>query len=174
MNDQRFNSLHLEASPRREDYRKARARLLGGCGQHTLMCDRERLEELAEAGPHTLIERPAEKPIGVHFWLQDPEGIYPLKTGLNSVGRMPDNDVVIADGSVSRRHCAIVVHAGDGCELHDTASKNGTFLNGKRIHGPTRLVPGDEIRMCDHKIVFQSDTPRPADAEDPAHAPTLG
>ena len=63
MNDQRFNSLHLEASPRREDFRKARARLLGMCGQHTLMCDQERWAELAEAGPHTLIERPGEPPL---------------------------------------------------------------------------------------------------------------
>jgi hypothetical protein len=173
MNDQRFNSLHLEASPRREDFRKARARLLGVCGEHTLMCDQERLAELAEAGPHTLIERPGEKPIGVHFWLKDGDGIYPLKVGLNSVGRMPDNDVIVPDGSVSRRHCAIVVHAGDGCELHDTASKNGTFLNGKRIHGPTRLSHGDEIRMCDHKIVFQTDAP-PSNADDPARAPTIG
>jgi len=174
MNDQRFNSLHLEASPRREEFRKARARLLGVCGEHTLMCDKERLAELAEAGPHTLIEQPSEMPVGVHFWLQDGAGIFPLKVGLNSVGRMPDNDVVIADGSVSRRHCAIVVHAGDGCELHDTASKNGTFLNGKRIHGPTRLVHGDEIRMCEHKIIFQSDTPPSSNENDPARCPTIG
>ena len=111
------------------------------------------------------IERPGEKPTGIHFWLQDGEGIYPLKVGLNSVGRMPDNDVIVPDGSVSRRHCAIIVHAGDGCELHDTASKNGTFLNGQRIQGPTRLAHGDEIRMCDHKIIFQTDTP-PAEAGD--------
>jgi hypothetical protein len=174
MNDQRFNSLHLEASPRREEFRKARARLLGMCGQHTLMCDRDRMDEAAEVGPHTLIERPAERPVGVHFWLQDDDGIYPLKTGLNSIGRMPDNDVIMPDGSVSRRHCAILVHADDGCELHDTASKNGTFLNGQRIHGPTRLVHGDEIRMCDHKIVFQTDSTTPADVNDPARAPTIG
>lgn len=173
MNDQRFNSLHLEANPRREDFRRARARLLGMCGQHTLMCDRDRLAELAEAGPHTLIEHPSEKPAELHFWVQDSEGMFPLKPGLNSIGRMPDNDVVIADGSVSRRHCAIVVHATRGCELHDTASKNGTFLNGKRIQGPTRLVHGDEIRMCDHKIIFQSDD-APAEIDDPARCPTLG
>ncbi len=174
MNDQRFNSLHLEASPRREEFRKARARLLGMCGQQTLMCDKDRLAELAEAGPHTLIERPAEMPVGVHFWLQDSSGVFALKVGLNSVGRLPDNDVIIPDGSVSRRHCAIVVHAGDGCELHDTASKNGTFLNGKRIQGPTKLAHGDEIRMCDHKIIFQSDSPPRSDEHDPARAPTIG
>ena len=127
----------------------------------------------AKAGRAPLIERPAERPVGVRL-VKNEDGIYPLKTGLNSVGRMPDNDVVVSDGSVSRRHCAILVHSGDGCELHDTALEEADFLNGKRIHGPTRLVGGDEIRMCNHKIVFQSDTPRPPTRSTPAHAPTLG
>jgi pSer/pThr/pTyr-binding forkhead associated (FHA) protein len=86
---------------------------------------------------------------------------------------MPDNDVVMADGSVSRRHCAIVLHASRGCEIHDTASKNGTYLNGKRILGPTRLVAGDEIRMSDHTIVFQSDHAIP-DQLSPGMCPTIG
>jgi hypothetical protein len=173
MSDERFNSIHLEASPRREEFRRARALLFGNCGQHTLAIDGDRLAEIAEAGPHTLIERPSEKPQDLHSWLKDTDGLYPLKPGLNSIGRMPDNDVVISDGSVSRRHCAIVVHAQGGCEIHDTASKNGTFLNGKRIQGPTRLVAGDEICMCDHKIVFQSDS-NPPSPQDPGHCPTIG
>jgi pSer/pThr/pTyr-binding forkhead associated (FHA) protein len=70
---------------------------------------------------------------------------------------------------VSRRHCAILVHLTTGCELHDTASKNGTFLNGNRLAGPTRLSPGDEIRMCDrHLVFFSADDPAPA-----AHDQTL-
>jgi hypothetical protein len=173
MNDQRFNSIHLEIPARREEFRQARARMLGGCGTHTLALDRDRYEEAGEAGPYTLIQFPADKPSGVAFWLKDLSGIYPLKQGLNSVGRMPDNDVIVTDGSVSRRHCAIVVHSSRGCELHDTASKNGTFLNGKRIAGPTRLVNGDEIRMCDHTIIFQSSDAAPA-ADAPEYAPTLG
>src|SRR5262245_47785141 len=120
MNDQRFNSVHLELPVRREEFRRARAKLLGACGMQTLALDRERVEEAAEAGPCTLIERLNEIPEAVNFWLTDCDGNYPLKPGLNSVGRMPDNDVVIADGSVSRRHCAVVVHSQRGCELHDT------------------------------------------------------
>lgn len=173
MSDQRFNSVHLELPARREEFRRARAKLLGACGMQTLALDRERVEEAAEAGPCTLIERPSEIPAAVTFWLTDNDGNYPLKPGLNSVGRMPDNDVVIADGSVSRRHCAVVVHSQRGCELHDTASKNGTFLNGKRIQGPTKLVSGDEIRMCDHTVVFNSSLPAPP-GNAPGFAPTLG
>jgi pSer/pThr/pTyr-binding forkhead associated (FHA) protein len=86
----------------------------------------------------------------------DRDYVYPLKIGLNTIGRMPDNDIVLEDAYVSRRHCAILVHAGDFCELHDVASKNGTLLNGHKIHGPTRLKSGDEIRMCNRNLVFMS------------------
>ena len=80
------------------------------------------------------------------------------------VGRSPDNDVVLDDAYVSRRHCAVLVHAGDRCELHDVASKNGTYLNGQKICGPTRLKSGDEIRMCNKNLVFVS---RVADTDVP-------
>jgi pSer/pThr/pTyr-binding forkhead associated (FHA) protein len=85
----------------------------------------------------------------------DRESVYPLKIGLNTVGRLSDNDVVLEDPYVSRRHCAVVIHAANGtCELHDVASKNGTYLNGNRLSGPTPLVSGDEIRLCDRQLVF--------------------
>ncbi|HEV3142773.1 MAG TPA: FHA domain-containing protein [Gemmataceae bacterium] len=172
MSDPRFNSIHLDANPRREQYRQARARLMGACGFQTLAFDRERLEE-EDGGPRTLIANPDEKPVDLKFWLVDKDGMYALKSGLNSIGRMPDNDVVVADPSVSRRHCAIVVHLARGCELHDTASKNGTFLNGKRIQGPTRLVCGDVIKMCDREIIFQSGE-TPPEAGSPGHCATIG
>jgi hypothetical protein len=173
MNDQRFNSIHLELPERREDFRRARARLLDNCGMQTLAFDRDRIRDAGEVGPCTLIDCADAAPGNLAFWLVDKDGMYALRPGLNSVGRMPDNDVVISDGSVSRRHCAIVVHTQRGCELHDTASKNGTFVNGKRIHGPTRLHSGDEIRMCDHTVVFKSATESPA-ADVPEFAPTIG
>src|SRR5262249_52530832 len=143
------------------EYRRARAQLMGACGMQTLAYDRDRLAEASEGGPCTLIECAGEKPSTVTYWLTDRDGIYPLKPGLNSVGRMPANDVGVADGGEVRRHCAIVVHTQRGCDLHDTASKNGTFINGKRISGPTRLKNGDEIRMCDHTVVFNSSLPGP-------------
>src|SRR6266436_6306544 len=43
-----------------------------------------------------------------------------------------------------------------GCELYDIASKNGTYINGNRLSGPTQLSSGDEIRMCDRQFVFMS------------------
>ena len=37
-------------------------------------------------------------------YLKDGNNVYPLHLGMNSVGRLPDNDVVVRDECVSRRH----------------------------------------------------------------------
>jgi pSer/pThr/pTyr-binding forkhead associated (FHA) protein len=154
MADPRLNSVHLEP-PRRADYRRARDGLLQARGACTLAAENQD-EDDSSPGPHnTVIQNVGNHaPPGLKYWLVDNDYIYPLKTGINTVGRAPDNDVVVQDAYVSRRHCAILVHVGDSCEVHDTASKNGTYLNGKRLSGPTRLNTGDELRMCDQRLVF--------------------
>jgi pSer/pThr/pTyr-binding forkhead associated (FHA) protein len=57
-------------------------------------------------------------------------------------------DLVIDDPQVSRRH-ASVRPAGDGLEVTDHGSRNGTWVNGARVGGPTRLAPGDRVRLGD-------------------------
>ena len=162
MSDPRLCSIHLEAHPRREDFRRAREQLLGSCGQKTLAFDQGHLDEL-----QAQTQAPGSKSTAERYWLVDQEGAHHLKIGLNTIGRMPDNDVPVPDGSISRRHCAIVVHATKGCELYDTASKNGTFVNGERIQGPTALKAGDQIRLCDRQFVFIAGDQTPPPAEDP-------
>ena len=151
MSDPRFNSVHLPA-PRRQDYRRARQELFQACGNRTLFVANNK----DPSSSHTIHQNgDAQPPEDAEFWLMDKEFFYPLKVGLNTLGRAPDNDVVVPDEFISRRHCTIVVHLHDGnCELHDTASKNGTFLNGAKLANPTSLKPGDEIRVCDRRFVF--------------------
>jgi hypothetical protein len=169
MVDPRLNSVHLEA-PRRQEYRRAREVLLNARGWQTLAVEGG-AAGVGLADPHTLIQAPERNvPSDLRFWLVDKDYVYPLKVGLNTIGRAPDNDVVLADSYVSRRHCAIVVHAASPSELHDTASKNGTYINGQRIPGPTRLSTGDEIRLCDRQLIFMSKDDEP---ESPLQAPTL-
>jgi hypothetical protein len=167
MVDPRLNSLHLDG-PRRQDYRRAREALLGARGGQTLCA--EQAQGVVPSSSHTIIQNPGkDAPADLDYWLMDKEFIYPLKVGVNTVGRSPDNDVIVQDSYVSRRHCAILVHAGQGCELHDTASKNGTYLNGSKLVTPTYLRSGDEIRMCDkHFILVSKDAPSVA-----VQSPTL-
>ena len=153
--DPRLNSVHLEA-PRRQDYRRAREALLEARGCQTLYAERE-ADEPDFCPSNTLIQRSNQaNPASLPCWLSDDQYIYPLKVGLNTVGRSSDNDVVVSDCFVSRRHCAILVHSGAGFELHDTASKNGVLLNGARIARPTPLKSGDTIRICDRQFTFVS------------------
>lgn len=66
-----------------------------------------------------------------------------------SVGRTPDNDVVLPDTLISRRHAVFRVH-DDRIELGDAGSANGTFVDGKLLEpgGPAQIVmPGDLLRF---------------------------
>lgn len=160
--EEHLRSIHLE-SPRRQDFRRARDVLINACGLHTRGLHPPIRSETPDEGSHTIVQEVMDRaPPDLEQWLMDQEAIYPLKVGINTIGRLPDNDVVINGPYVSRRHCAILVHTGEGCELHDIASKNGTYLNGQRLAGPTPLASGDEIRMCDRQLVFYSKYSPPA------------
>jgi predicted component of type VI protein secretion system len=63
-----------------------------------------------------------------------------------TVGRGRDADLVLADELVSRHH-ARVTPSGSGAVVEDLGSRNGTFVNGEVIHGPTHLVPGDQLQL---------------------------
>jgi hypothetical protein len=152
MNDPRLQSIHLESAPRRDDFRRARQRVQGALGSHTLAGD---IRQLQQPGDITYVHGSGlSGPPNGACWLLDHGRQIPLKVGLNSIGRLPDNDVVIDDATISRRHCAIVVHSDLSVELHDVASKNGTTINGSKMGGPTRLKDGDEITLCERRLTF--------------------
>lgn len=155
MSDPRLQSLHLEGQPRRDQFRAARQLIQAACGSHTIAGDLRLLSpDEALHAPTTAPGAAGHPADRFAFYLKDGTDVYPLHLGLNSVGRLPDNDVVIRDECVSRRHCAILVHSDMRCELHDVASKNGTLLNGKKITGPTRLQSGDQILLCNRRLTF--------------------
>lgn len=161
MLDSRLQSLHLEGQPRRDQFRAAREVIHAGCGTQTIGGGGRILGPDERADGPAVATRPATGRFT--FYLKDGADVFPLHLGMNSVGRLPDNDVVIRDECVSRRHCAVVVHSDLRCELHDVASKNGTHLNGKTLAGPTRLRSGDHILLCNHKLTFHvSDAAEPA------------
>ncbi len=163
MPDPRMMSLHLEGDSRRDSFRQARALVEAACGQYTIAGDLGVLPS-ADPGDGPTVQAPPG--VGGIFYVRDGESLHPLMVGVNSVGRLPDNAVVIRDEHVSRRHCAIIVHSDGRCELHDVASKNGTVLNGRKITGPTRLSPGDEILLCTRRLQFLSGPQNPVKQAD--------
>ena len=83
---------------------------------------------------------------GPHFRLTWAGGDVALVEGENLLGRVEEAAAWIESASVSRRHALILVVAGKA-RLEDLASKNGTFLNGRRIASPVVLADGDEVRL---------------------------
>jgi pSer/pThr/pTyr-binding forkhead associated (FHA) protein len=69
-----------------------------------------------------------------------------------SIGRLPDNTVVIDNPAVSGRH-ARVYREGSHYVLEDLKSTNGTFVNDKPIARHT-LVEGDVILVGKHTLAF--------------------
>lgn len=153
--DPRLNSIHLDPL-RRQDFRRAREVLLQARGNETLCTEQQLQQNDADSGSTFIQNSGTIPPPSLQVWLVDRDYLYPLKVGLNTMGRSADNDVVVEDLYVSRRHCAILVHHDHSCVLQDIASKNGTYINGTRISGPTLLRPGDEIRICNRQFIFQT------------------
>lgn len=62
------------------------------------------------------------------------------------LGRTADCDIIISDVSVSHKH-ARISKSRKGFNLEDLESKNGTFVNSRKINRPTLIRPGDLIKV---------------------------
>lgn len=83
------------------------------------------------------------------------------------IGRSPDCDLCLVDQAMSRRHCRIEPHE-NRWRLIDLESRNGTYINGQRIHDQY-LNDGDKIRVGDCTLIFSLSAPtgtRPATPRD--------
>jgi pSer/pThr/pTyr-binding forkhead associated (FHA) protein len=72
-----------------------------------------------------------------------PPIVYKLKSGKNTLGRQPDNDIVLSDESASRKHAEITMQE-DKLVITDLKSTNGTFVNRDRLTKPVILRPADQ------------------------------
>jgi DNA-binding response OmpR family regulator len=120
-----------------------------------------------------------QKEVALLLWMEGEEikGRWTLAKSVTSIGRWEDNDVVIDDRWVSRHH-AQVRREEENYVIVDLDSKNGTFVNGRRIAAPTPLADGDEIQMTPLiKLTFVdygSTAPLPVEAEAPRLELDLG
>ncbi|WP_405851566.1 FHA domain-containing protein [Streptomyces sp. NBC_00090] len=64
---------------------------------------------------------------------RQPTSVRPLPAHSVRIGRAPDNDVVVSDLVVSRRHAELRAHPDGTYWIHDLGSHNGTFLNGRPV-----------------------------------------
>jgi S1-C subfamily serine protease len=72
-----------------------------------------------------------------------------------TIGRDPSCDVVLDDPQASRRHAEIRLTIADTVVVTDLDSRNGTFVDGHRIAGPTKLAIGSTLRIGDTDLALQ-------------------
>lgn len=70
------------------------------------------------------------------------------------IGRSEEANIRIAyDDFCSRRH-ALIYWVGDSCYVEDLNSKNGTFLNNKKIQGKEKITKGDTIGLGETELLI--------------------
>ena len=78
-----------------------------------------------------------------------------------SIGRSPDNDLVLEHPSISRHHARIArVGQQDQFFIEDLRSSNSTFVNDQPIEPgkPYPLIPGNTVRIGPIKFLFAPET----------------
>lgn len=70
-----------------------------------------------------------------------------------TIGRGADNDVVLADASVSKAHAALE-RDGEQFVIRDLGSTNGVFVDGERAlsGGPVAVAPGAALGIGDFRL----------------------
>ncbi len=84
------------------------------------------------------------------------------------IGRDPDSEIRFdpeRELAVSRQHARIVRQPDGRVTIEDNNSRNGLFVNNRRVSGTTELRPGDEVKLGKNGPAFVFDLdPRPVPA----------
>lgn len=91
----------------------------------------------------------------------NPGKVFALNKNEMYIGRDINNEIVINDAEVSRKHARLLAQAG-GYLLEDLGSTNGSFVNGQRLVGPHVLRPGEMIMFGENvslafELVYDAD-----------------
>lgn len=78
-----------------------------------------------------------------------------LHEGRYVLGRQLENDIVLNDSNVSRRHAEFVSSAGV-VTVRDLGSTNGTKVNGVLVSGEQHLEHGDVINFGTAQVTFEA------------------
>lgn len=108
------------------------------------------LEQAGDTG--VSMETPCDESTALHYSLEGrfrpngPISVIPIRDASFTVGRKPDNSLSLSDSTVSSHH-AVIDQVSGFLFLRDEGSTNGTFVNGRRIEAPQRVVDGDLIQF---------------------------
>jgi pSer/pThr/pTyr-binding forkhead associated (FHA) protein len=121
-------------------------------------------ERAAESENRTADGTTREAPFGAPYAFvllvvdgEDPAAVHRIVRASTVVGRGEGSHFVIEDDQVSKIHCTIRVE-GAVCTIADSGSRNGTFVNGRRLapNVAQRLRHLDEIEIGSHRLLLLS------------------
>ena len=98
-----------------------------------------------------------------------------LSKGEFTLGRTPDNDVVLPDALVSGHHARLTL-TPQGWQVVDLNSSNGTWLNGGRLPAqtPTPFQPGDTLQLGKCRLSLSTPAEAPAPPQVAQQIPPVG
>lgn len=113
--------------------------------------------QAAEPSEGTMIFRAAQQPVpsatlALRVPGQPPSRV-PVRAGTMRIGRSMDNDIVLADDRVSRRHGQIGVRMSM-LVYTDLGSTNGSYLNGNAVT-EIALGPGDILQLGSSTLTIE-------------------
>jgi hypothetical protein len=77
----------------------------------------------------------------------------PLPTGISTLGREADNDLVIEHPSVSEHHCEFMV-MDSGVTIKDLGSANGTYVHGQPVNESV-VLPGQAFQVGEVQLQLE-------------------
>jgi adenylate cyclase len=86
-----------------------------------------------------------------------------------TIGRSDDNNFVLPDRWISRNHAMLQCMENGDFYLIDLGSRNGSFVNGRRVSVPVILRNGDHLTFGQTELDFFCPTlpPQPESSEEP-------
>jgi diguanylate cyclase (GGDEF)-like protein len=72
--------------------------------------------------------------------------LFKVQKGQLVIGRSPHVELRLDDDGISRNHARIRSETNRAW-IEDMESRNGTFVNGERIHAPVELKDGDKVQV---------------------------
>ena len=94
-----------------------------------------------------------------------------LEKSRTTLGRRPNNDIVIENLTVSGEH-AVFHLQGQAVEVEDLHSTNGTFVNGQPVQRQA-LRDGDQVIIGKYEVRFVQGVPAAPPAPEPAAQPPV-
>ena len=99
---------------------------------------------------------PADNPFLSLRDAQGAEQVVELTVERLTVGRDPENDLALTwDPEASRLHAVVERVGRSWTVVDDKISRNGTFVNGVRLHGRRRLEDHDLVHFGATEVVFR-------------------